>query len=183
MPLQEPSISFESAQKKVTEDPAFQAYKKEYPTAYLVNAFLTKSGDQFSNWQFGYYVKEHEKIAMFEVTEANILAHPPDDIYKEPGKTVMRLLFPDVTVPLSQALASVNDAMRARYVGELANKEIILLQALPEWGTIWNITVLSTSFHVINFKIDAKSGKLVHEQRESLTTLPKKDEQEADETR
>jgi hypothetical protein len=45
---------------------------------------------------------------------------------------------------------------------------IILLQNLPEHGQIWNITIVTTTFSVINIKIDSKNGTVIKHSKESL---------------
>ena len=169
-------IPVDEALRRIEKSTAFKQLRAERPQAYLAHAFITRSAEGCGNWQVGFYDRTQDRIIVAEVNGDAIFLHPPEEVYKEPGRTILSLKEEDVSVAVADAVATMDTRMREAYVGELSNKDIILLQNLPEWGTVWNITALTTAFQVINFKIDAKSGKILSESRESLTTIGKKDE-------
>jgi hypothetical protein len=169
-------IPVDEAMRRIEKSAAFKQLRSERPQAYLAHAFITRSAEGCGTWQVGFYDREQDRIIVAEVNGEAVALHPPEEVYKEPGRTILPLKEEDVTVPVADAVATMDARMREAYTGELSNKDIILLQNLPEWGAIWNITALTTAFHVINFKIDAKTGKILSESRESLTTIGKKEE-------
>ena len=161
------------AYSAVLKSREYQEFKKKYPHAFLAHAFTTLADNLKTPWQIGFYDEGTDRVILFETAGEKIIEYPPQEVYKEPGHKVQPLYFDEVTVTADQAVGIVNTRMQESYKGEVAGKHIIILQSLEDHGSIWNITVLSLTFHVINFKIDAKSGAIVHERRELLTTWKK----------
>jgi len=164
-------VPVHEAHEEIEHSYTYMEFLKKTPQAYLVHAFLTRSDENCSAWQFGFYDRQSDRVVVFETDGHEVKQHPPSEVYKEPGRTIMRLNLNQVQIGVEETLHTIDARMQEAYKGELASKEIILMQTLPEWGTIWNITVLSLTFHIINFKIDVKTGKILSEQRESLTTM------------
>jgi hypothetical protein len=76
---------------------------------------------------------------------------------------------------MDEALSKAQEVVKDNYPAHLLSKAIVLLQKLPEFGQIWNITVITHTFNVINIKIDAESSKVIKHGMESLLGW-KKDE-------
>ena len=163
------------AYARILKSQEYKEFRAAHPKAYLAHCFTTHQDGVREHWQIGFYDPGTDKVTMFEAKSDAILAHPEQEVYKEPGATIEPLYIDEVTVLLGDTLDKIKKRITESYKGEVSSKEICILQHLQDYGTIWNITVLSLTFHVINFKIDAKSGKIIHEQRESLTTWKKDD--------
>ena len=150
---------------------AFKSFSKRRQGCYLTHAFATieEGQEKGAVWQFGFFDRKADRMSVFDVG-AEIKEHDPQEVYKHPDHEILHLAMDEVKFTFPKAMEAVKAAMKDKYKGELANKYIVILQNIPEHGTVWNITVLSTSFHVINFKIDAGSGEIKAESRESLTT-------------
>ena len=47
-------------------------------------------------------------------------------------------------------------------------KMLYLLEKMPGFGVVWNITFVTTSFLLIIIKLDPRTGKLLDEQKTNL---------------
>jgi hypothetical protein len=145
-----------------------EQFKDIDPGHYLVHIFMmmeAKSGDEC---QVGYYLKSSDKITVFDYNDSKISIIPPQDALKEDQKHIPALDMSKVKIGMGAALAKSDETVKNNYPTQLLMKAIVLLQNLPPYGQIWNITVITHTFNVINIKIDAESGKLLHQNMESL---------------
>ena len=58
-------------------------------------------------------------------------------------------------------------AARDNYEGAEASKVISILQNLGE-GEVWNVTVMTAKFQVINVRIDPETGKALSHEKVNL---------------
>jgi hypothetical protein len=162
-------MDFKHKVSKVESSPKFSSFIKSNPHYYLVHIFSVKDDNPSSVWQIGYYSKDTDKIIVFEDNEAasEIIVHEPEEALKEENY-IQRLNIEDLGVSFSDAVSICEEVIKEYYKREITSKHIFLLQNLPEFGNVWNITIVTLTFNVINVKIDAQSGKVLKHTRENL---------------
>jgi hypothetical protein len=146
----------------------FKGFIKENPHNYLAHLFSLMDSDHKDDWQLGYYSKETDKITVFDnPVDGNVTMMPPQEAFKEKNY-IEQLDISKVKVSKDQALKTVDKVVKENYNAESLSKMIMLLQNLPEHGQIWNITIVTTTFSVLNIKIDAATGDVIKHSKESL---------------
>lgn len=141
---------------------------------YLVHVFRMMGPEQSEDCQIGYYNKKIDKIIVFDYNDGNITATPPQEAFKEKNY-IAALDLSKVKVTMDEALNKAQQVVKNNYPAHLLSKAIVLLQKLPEFGQIWNITVITHTFNVINIKINAETSEVIKHTMESLLGW-KKDE-------
>ena len=125
----------------------------EHSSAFLSGAFLQE------DWQLDFYDPSKEVVGSFfrgGLTE--------DRMFKRPDEDVHELKLKDVKVDLEDAFKVIKESLSKK--GEQEQKRIVILQN-NQGKDIWNITIISTLFNIINFKIDAVNGELISESHQS----------------
>ncbi len=160
-------MDFKESIGQVEESKEYKSFIKKNPHYYLVHAFIIVEDGNSGNWQIGYYSKDTDKIVIFEPSGGIILVHPEEEALKK-EEYIQRLEIEKIKIKHNEALSITSDLMTENYKYDLASKYIILLQSLPEFGQIWNVTVITANFSVINVKIDAVSGDVVKHEKQNL---------------
>jgi hypothetical protein len=147
----------------------FKEFIKNEPHYYLVHVFTTVDSEMVDNglWQIGYYSKDTDKIVVFEDHDDLIFIHPPTEALKKEGY-IHKLDLEKLKISREDAIKICNDSIKENYPRELFSKAICLLQNLPEFGNVWNITIVTLALGVINIKIDASSGEVLKHTKENL---------------
>jgi len=139
-------------------------FKKLKGHEILIHGFIMVSDEKQSEWQIGYYNKENDKISTFIVGE-KITKNPEAEMLKQ--EKVNPLVLENITVDHLTALERAQACQRENYGSHEPLKIIVLIQNIAA-GQVWNITYLTKTFKTINFKIDAKSGKLLNHEMVEL---------------
>ena len=142
-------------------------FKKLDSGYYLVHFFRMMDSQKSEDCQLGYYNKKIDKIVVFEYDSGNVKALAPEEAFKEKGD-ILALELDKITLSLDNALNKAQDVVKNNYPAHLLSKAIVLLQKLPEYGQLWNITVITHTFQVINIKINAETGEVIKHSMESL---------------
>lgn len=154
--------------KEVEKFEKFKKFKEENKKCYLSGAFL----NEHNIWEFDFYCPEKHKITTFFVDD-DIVIKPAEKIFQKEEKLVHEVNLDKVKINLDKALEIVEEEFKKKKTGEQVNKKIIILQNLD--GTqVWNITYLTSSFNILNMKINVENGKIVHEVFESILNLRSK---------
>lgn len=157
--------------EKIEASEEFKKFKKENPDFYLAHAFTMVEKVQ-QDWQVGYYSKTKDMVVVFIVSKT-VEMSPEEEVFKKPGKVVKKLDMKKVKLGLEKAIDISNKVMDEKYSAELVNKTIIILQNIET--EMYNITLVTHTLNIINIKIDAKSGEVLSEARQSIMGL-KRDE-------
>jgi len=147
----------------------FKEFIKQNPHYYLVHIFTTVDADTIDNstWQIGYYSKDTDKIVVFEDHDDLVFIHPPEEALKK-DEYIQRLDLEHLKISRDDADIICKKTLKEYYPAELFSKAICLLQNLPEFGQVWNITVVTLALSVINIKIDANTGNVLKHTKENL---------------
>ncbi|MGV8150552.1 MAG: hypothetical protein ACP5NV_02380 [Candidatus Woesearchaeota archaeon] len=155
----------------VESSPDFKKLGGDYK---LVHFFRMMDSQNSEDCQIGYYSKKSDKIVVFEYDTGVVKALPPEEAFKEKGD-IAPLELKKLMISLDDALNKAQEVVKNNYPAHLLSKAIVLLQKLPEYGQLWNITVITHTFQVINIKINAETGDVIKHSMESLLGW-KKDE-------
>lgn len=134
-----------------------KGYLKAHGGAYLVSAFLISDYDikDAVPWVFEYYWPEDGKVVTFSF-DSGWRVTGEDDILQKGKKVLEELDFEGVD--FYDPIGNVEEALEKEYCRESPMKMIAILNS-QDGDLIWNITVFTKSFKIINFKIDAISGE------------------------
>jgi hypothetical protein len=158
-------MQFKESLAKLRADKTFLHWEQENPNHYLAHGFIMYDKHVRPGWQIGLYNRETDRIVVFSVDE-HITQNPPSELFKK-DSGVKELVIADVHTDADAALA-VAEAQRAeKYRGHEPEKTIILLQHLKQ-GQVWNISFITSTFTVCNFKLDTKTLDVLSSSCESL---------------
>ncbi|MBU0472211.1 MAG: hypothetical protein KKF89_01065 [Nanoarchaeota archaeon] len=155
--------------EKIESSKAFKDFKEENPEFYLAHAFTIIDKIQ-QEWQVGYYGKKRDKVVVF-ITGETITKSPEEEIFKKPGHHVKELDLKKVKLTLETAINKAEELVKKKYSAEIVNKIICILQNLET--ELYNLTLITQAFNIINIRIDAKNGEVLRESRQSILGLKK----------
>lgn len=139
------------AKEFLEESTAFKQFKKDNPNYYFVHAFWMVPGEQ---WKLGYYEKDKDRIVVFDVGE-EIFVNPEEEVYKEESQ-IIELKLEEVRVRRDEAIDKTKELLPS---SESITQTIAILQHLER--PVWNITLVTGTFNVLNVKVDAQTGTLL----------------------
>ena len=157
-------MEFKDALNKLIDSKEFNKWHDENKDFFLTNVFVNE-GDL----QIGYCRHKDNKIVSFTVGNDNISKFE-DDVFKRPETKSLEINIENVNVDIKDVLNIVEEARVKSYPSEDITKKIVILHNSKE-GEIWNITLITKSFNMINFKIDAKEGNVLSNTKRSLLQL------------
>lgn len=157
--------------KRVEASKAYKGFIKENPDYYLVHCFaMLGGGDKEYKWELGYYSEKTDRMVVFE-TEPRVSMRPEEEAFKKAG-TVKKLDMSKVRIGVGKALSTCDDLVKRKYPKQIVTKKIIILQHLDK--QVFNITLVTQSFNILNIKIDAATGEVLHENIQSIMSLGKR---------
>jgi len=156
--------------KKVESSKAFKDFKSSNPEYYLAHCFtMLDEAEKKYNWELGYYSPKKDKLVVFE-TEPDVKLREEDDAFTR-NKVIPELKFSKVKISMAKAMETCDQLVKEKYSAHMITKRIIILQHLDR--DLYNITLVTRSFSVLNIKIDAASGEIVSHNLQSLMSLGK----------
>jgi hypothetical protein len=160
--------------KKVESSKIFKDFIKANPDYFLAHCFaMLVEGEKEKDikWELGYYSEKTDKVVVFETTP-NINMRPEEDAFKKDG-TIKKLDIKKVKINVSKALKSCEELTTKKYPNRNITKKIIILQNLEK--EIFNITLVTLSFDILNIRIDAATGEVLSDNIQSIMGLGRKD--------
>ncbi len=137
---------------------------------YLVHIYKMMDAKVQSKMEFGFYSPEKDKMVIFETNPAK--KQDEEEVFKD-SRLINELNLSAVKVSMEDALSITEKTRQEKYKSELIYKTIIILQNL---GTqVWNITLVSLSFNIINIRIDAATGDVLDSNIHSIMSLGKRE--------
>jgi hypothetical protein len=164
-------MMLKDALEKLEKDSAFLEWKQNNPGSFLAHVFWTLD-KQHQDCQVGYYDLQQDKVITFKVGE-KVERDPPAEILKKPGAAVEELNLNEVKLKLYEALEAVHALQEEKYPQEKPVKKIVILQKIPEWNIVYNITYVTQTMKTFNAKVDAGTGKVVQEGMHKLFDFSK----------
>jgi len=154
-----------AAYHRLQESEVFKQWKLNHPAEYLSSCFTVVKKNTIAQWQFHYYNKQDDTITTFDVKKTTT-QEAASKIFKKPGELVEELELDKVKISFEDAL---HKAESLSHPGEEFTEKIIILQQIQQ--PLWNISMISSTFNLMNIKISAISGEVLHESFDSLLSL------------
>ncbi len=160
-------MDVKTALEIVGKDKEFDSWKKKHKDFYFANAFVMLQGtESIDSVQLGYCNKKGDKITSFIVSESEVKMFT-DEMFKRPETKVGAVNVDEIGIDIGQVLKKANGFREKMYPTDTANKKVFILQNSDK-GMIWNVTFITDSLNVLNFKIACKDGKLLKHNKTSL---------------
>jgi hypothetical protein len=160
--------------KKVESSKDFKQFIKSHPDYFLAHCFaMLVEGEKEKDikWELGYYSEKTDKVVVFE-TVPEINMRPEEDAFKKDG-TIKKLDIKKVKIDISKALKICSELTDKKYPNRSITKKIIILQNLEK--EIFNITLVTLSFDILNIRLDAATGEILSDNIQSIMGLGRKD--------
>ncbi len=166
-------MGFKAEYTKLLDSKEFKKWEKENKDSYLTS--FSTMYDSFSNrtefWTISFYNRKEDSMTNFTIKE-KITLEKFDEIAKKPGTKVEELKINKVKIDFEQSLEKVKEIKKELYKSQMLTKAFVVLQVF-ESAQVWNISFLTGSFQLINFKIDAENGSLVSHEFMNFTDMGK----------
>ena len=147
--------------KQLTNDKKFKSWKEKHKDAYLCSVFTLKDEEKSSGWQFDYYLSKKNRMTTFIVGN-DIKLNDNQKIFSKSDKID--------EIDLKDVKFSFDDVVKLftpKYKDKNFVKEIIIIQSLDK-KLLWNVSLVTSDFYLINLKVDAVNGKILEETSSSL---------------
>ncbi len=143
------------------------ASKEFKQTGFLCSIFVMASPEELKNeeWQFDFYDEKKDKMTSYTVGEEVKIVDTEADIFKEENTIMKALTLDEVQVSFDKAL----EKARSFLENETENRIIIVLQ--KEKVIFWNISLLTTTFNLLNIRMNAISGEILETKKISLLSF------------
>lgn len=156
------------ALKRLKSSDEYRHFHKENPSHYLAHCFLML-GDADENWQIGFYDRDTDRMTTFYVRDA-IEVKQDEEVFHKPETVVPELKLQDVKVGFGDALDKAKELQKEKYPQHVPTRKMIVLQTL-EGSPHWNMTFLTSTFHTLNIKVDASTGKVTSHELTSFLQM------------
>ena len=150
----------------------YKYWHKKNKNTYFSYAFRIPQ-EMPDEWQLGFYDKKKDKITTFVVKGSAISIRPEEEIFKKDETKISGIEIKKVNVTFDDAIGKAGEFQSKNYPKDKSVKTIAILQNIPSYGNIWNITYITESFNTLNMKIDASSGKVLEHNLSSVFSFKK----------
>lgn len=179
----------------VEKSSEFSEWRKTNGSAYLTSLFvmvkdlarLESSDSDANEWLLSYYGGDDDTFTTFSSLGVKRAAR--EQAFKK-GKTLPELKATEVKVDVQGSVQAAEEVRGSKYKGEGVSSMIAILQPLSAGeifdgvdkakkiaGTIpvWNLTYITTSYNIINVKVDAETGKVLTDRMSGVMDFMQKD--------
>jgi hypothetical protein len=153
--------------KDVESSEIFKEFRTAHPSYFLATVFSLGSG-----WNVGYYAKKEDRMVTF--TALPVVMSPPQEVFRKDAIAPLDMTKVQVAVDKAEEAAKVLHG--TKYNLHPITKTIIQLH--QQNGPEYNITFITTTFNVINIKINAETGELIKDFIESTLAYKAKEEKD-----
>lgn len=147
--------------KKLISNNKFKSWKDKNKDAYLSSVFLLKDQKISSGWQFDYYLPKKKKMTTFTVDKT--IKFTKDQKIFTTAEKIDEIDLKDVKFSFDEVVKLV----MPKYKDKKFVKEIVIIQSLNS-QLLWNISLVTSEFNLINIKVDSIHGKIIEETSSSL---------------
>jgi len=152
--------------EKLIASDEYKDFEKNEEGFYLVHASMIREYSKKGSWEFGFYNESRDRIVTFG-TEP-IARQPEQEAFKKEG-IISPLDLEKVKIGYEMAMTICEKLRMEKYSSESINKVIAILQKLHK--QVWNITLVTTAFNLINVKIDAATADIISSNISSILNL------------
>jgi len=151
---------------RLTRHSIFKEWHSKNSEYFLVHAFVLLDEVNKGICQIGFYNHEKERMVTFMVSPTEVQVTQEQEVLKKES-TIQKLNPEDVKLTIEDALKISKQCIKENYSAETPLKEFFIIQN-TEGQTMFNITLFTQSFHTINIKINATTGKLIKHSKQQL---------------
>jgi len=127
------------------------------------------SEEEIFQMQYPFMLKEAQLSSEIEGTRSTIvdvmkeekIEEKTDKVFRKGDEKVDKLKEQDVKITLKEALKKVDELKEREYKEGKCEKTIAIIQSINK-KTLWNITEITNNFNILNIKITATDGKVIH---------------------
>ncbi len=148
----------------------YKEFIEHNPDYELSHVFAIEESDKFNDFQIGFYSKKDKKVVSFDLL--NHKASEPQDPFNK-GEDIPSLNINSITQDISTVITKAKEIMKEKYSAHRAEKYICILQIINS-VTMWNITIVTSTLHVINLKLNAITGDLISDSAQAIMSFTKK---------
>ena len=167
-------MELQQALKKLKESTEFKEWNEKTKNNFFSCAFKMIEDKQDPPWSLGFYHKTTDKITTFVVNKDSIDPQAEEEAFKKPDTEIKPIDIQKAELTFENILKKAEEFRKQEYPQELVNKTIAILQNLEEYGTIWNVTLITLAFKTINLKINPKNGRIIYHSIDSLMDFAEK---------
>ncbi len=160
------SAGLREAFDELEANATYRTFKKNHEEYYLAHAFSMHKPGETPEWQVGYYSPKTSKVVVFKTGPVEQL--PADEAFNK-GEAIKRLDLSLVTLSPKLAEEKALAVKAKEHPGELVTKVIVILQHLDR--QVYNFTLVTAAFNILNVRVDAASGEVVSSQLRSIMSL------------
>lgn len=142
----------------------FRDYKKSNPHAFLCACFSIVENIKEVNWQIDFYSRKDKKMVTF-LQEGKVEARV-ENVFQKDKSPVEELKLDRISIDFGKAISIADNFMEKMSEKEKGGDRIVVLQKVGR--ELWNITMLTKGFKVVNVKIDAITGEVMEGKSESV---------------
>lgn len=182
----------------------FSAWRKTNSSAYLTSLFvmvkdiarLASESSDANEWLLSYYDEEDDTFTTFSSLGSKM--GTKEQAFKK-GKTLPELDTSAVKAEIQDSIAAAEKVRSTKYKGEEAGSIIAILQPLADEEIydgvtgagngnkerksknsmpVWNITYITTSYNILNVKIDAGTCKVLSDRMSGVMDFMQKDQKD-----
>ena len=139
----------------------FKNWRKTNKHSFLSYVMRVVENPPNDEWQVGFFDREKDKITTFGMTPKAISINSDEDVFKKEEEVIEEIERSKVKVSLMDAVDASRTMQEKKFPAQKPIKIISILQHLPELGTVWNVTYVTTNFSTLNFKISSENKKIL----------------------
>ncbi len=160
--------------KDIENSKDYQDWHSKNKSSYLCSAFLISENINEINtgWQIDYYNPEDSKITSFIMIGNSLQIMPPEEVFQKEKTKIKELNLNDIKIDLNKAIETSKKLIKDKYKNENPDKIIVVLQVLE--AILWNITYLTSTFNIINIKINAIDNEILADSLTSVMSFKQK---------
>lgn len=159
-------MAIKSEYENLLNSDEYKDFLKNEEGFYLVHASMIREYSKKGSWEFGFYNPQRDRIVSFSINP--IVRQPEQEAFKEDG-IIAQLDIEKVKISYEMAMTICEKLRLEKYSSESVNKVIAILQHLHK--QVWNITLVTTAFNLINIKIDAANADIISSSINSILNL------------
>lgn len=150
----------------VESNDEYKTYRAHAPNALIAHVFINQKNNS-EEWHLGYFDPDTKKITSF-TTEPTVHISGSDAALSKTGD-VPPLSWNELKVEFATAKASAEKIMKEHYSAHPGAQMISVLQTIDI--PVWNLTIVTNTFHIVNIRIDAVTGQVLAHAQQSLMGL------------
>ena len=166
-------MDFKQALRMLEQSKNFRTWHNKNKSTYFSFAFKIPEETGANDWQLGFYNSKSDKITTFVIADGKISIRAEEEVFKREETKVCKIEINKINLTFDNAIAKANEFQSKNFPKDKSIKTIVILQNIPNFGNMWNVTYVTESFNTLNMKIDASTGKIVEHNFASVFSFRK----------